>query len=410
MTEKLYWKDPWRASFEAEKATIARFGDKPSIVLAHSLFYPEGGGQLGDTGTLVLGNVSIRVVDTQIDESGVIHHVLESAPSALPVDAPVKGTIDEARRRDHMVQHTAQHALSRALADEGRADTVSARLGATSCTIDVSRPGLPEKDLLRAEDLVNDIIANDLVVKTSFPTAEELEAMPLRRRPKVDSGVRIVEIDGFDITPCGGTHVTRTGQLGQLRIVAVEKYKGMLRITFHAGRRALTDARAKHDALAAAAAELTCGPLDVPSGITKLRSELKAGRAQLDALRTELAEHVAKKILATLPAARDAATPIVLPVSRPNDDVTSLRVLAGKLCEGDARVVALCGAVDPQSGELVLVVQRGPAAKIDCGAFVLAQAKARSGRGGGRSERAEARFPRGTSLEVLAAAASESAK
>lgn len=409
-TEKLYWSDPTRSSFETHGAILSRLGDRPSIVLPATCFYPEGGGQLGDTGTIAFGGVTVRVVDTQIDDGGTIHHLVDQLPTAFDAGAVVKGTIDEARRRDHTVQHTAQHALSRALADEARAETVSARLGATSCTIDVSRPSLPDGDLLRAEDLVNDVIVRDLVVRTLFPTAEELEAMPLRKRPKVDSGVRVVEIDGFDITPCGGTHVTRTGQIGQVRVVGVEKYKGMVRITFHAGKRALADARARHGALAAAAAELTCGPLDVPAGIAKLRAELKTQRALLEATRAELVEHVAKKLLGALPAARDASTPIVLPVMRTNDDVTMLRVLAGKLTEADARVVALCGSPDPQSGELVLVVQRGPAGKLDCGAFVLAQAKARSGRGGGRSERAEGRFPRGTSLEVLAAAAEADAR
>jgi alanyl-tRNA synthetase len=94
----------------------------------------------------------------------------------------------------------------------------------------------------------------------------------------------------------------------------------------------------------------------------------------------------------------------VLPVLRPNDDVSALRVLAGKLAE-DPRVVAITGAVDPATGEVIVVVQRGASAKLDCGAFVQAQARARGGRGGGRPERAEGRFPRGTALEDLASAA-----
>ncbi len=408
-TEKLYWSEPHGTSFETRGVTLSEHEGKASLLLDRTLFYPEGGGQLGDSGTIAIGTSLLRIADTRITDDGTIHHVLaealpESVRELVGPDATARGAIDASRRRDHMVQHTAQHALSRALADEARAETISARLGATTCTIDVGRASIPEIELHRAEDLVNALATSDVTVKAIYPSASELGKLPLRKQPKVagDEVVRIIDIESFDMTPCGGTHCTRTGQIGQVRIVGLEKYKGGLRITFHAGPRALADARAKHAALAAMAADLTCGVLDVPQAVTKLRAEMKAARTQLEGARTELAELLAKQLRAALP---EGERPIVLPVMRPNDDVSALRVLAGKLAE-EPRVVALCGASDPESGELVLVVQRGKAGVLDCGSFVLAQAKARSGRGGGRPERAEGRFPRGTSLEVLAAAAS----
>ncbi len=396
MTEKLYWADPHATSFETTGATLATFGDEPSLVLDRTLFYPEGGGQLGDTGTIEVDGARIDVVDTQIAEDGTIHHVLASAV-AISAGA-VRGTIDAVRRRDHMVQHTAQHALSRALVDVARAETVSARLGSSSCTIDIDRPSVRDVDLHRVEDLVNGLVQSDVAVRALHPTPEELAKMPLRRAPKVSEGVRVIDIEGFDLSPCGGTHCTRTGQIGQARIVAVEKYKGMLRLAFHAGLRALADARAKHDALAAVASELTCGPLDVAAAVTKLRGDLKGARAQLDAVRAELAELVARATLAALPSG-DA--PVVLPLLRADEDANALRLLAGKLA-ADARVVALVGSVDATTGELVLVVQRGASGRLDCGAFIQSQSKALGGRGGGRPERAEGRFPKGTALERLA--------
>jgi alanyl-tRNA synthetase len=219
--------------------------------------------------------------------------------------------------------------------------------------------------------------------------------------------IRIIDIDGFDMTPCGGTHCTRTGQIGQARIVGLEKYKGMLRITFHAGLRALADARSKHDALAAIAAELTCGVLDVPGAVTKLRADLKGVRTQLDAAQTEIADLVARATLDRLQPPSAAAGPVVVPVLRPTGDAAALRLLAGKLAT-DSRVVTLVGGVDPATGELVLVVQRGPAGKLDCGAFIKTQTTALSGRGGGRPERAEGRFPAGTELDALTRAAEAS--
>jgi alanyl-tRNA synthetase len=416
-TEKLYWSDAHATSFETRGAALGKHAGRPSLVLRETLFYPEGGGQLGDLGTLTLGADVLRIADTQV-EDGTIHHVLEGAPPpalaellargpAAAADVTVKGVVDAARRRDHMVQHTAQHALSRALADAVRADTVSARLGLASCTIDVGRPGLSDADLHRAEDLVNAVVMSDVPVVTSFPSPEELSKLELRKQPNAEksaAGVRIVSIEGFDLTPCGGTHCTRTGQIGQVRIVATEKYKGMLRITFHAGTRALVDARTRHDVLAALAADLTCGPQDLLTAVGKLRGEAKGLRDKLDGARHELAELLARGLRDALPV---SPGPHVVPVVRPLDDLAGLRALAVELTK-DPRVVALVAgsaSADESSGELVVVVQRGAGARLDCGAFVQAEAKARGGRGGGRPERAEGRFPRDTSLEALAAAA-----
>ena len=423
-TEKLYWADAHATSFETRGAALASHGGKPSLVLAQTMFYPEGGGQLGDSGTLTVGAHAVRIADTQV-ENGVIHHVVEGAidpalgealaTAAAAADLAVRGAVDEVRRRDHMVQHTAQHALSRALANAARADTVSARLGTATCTIDVGRPGLSDADLHRAEDLVNAVVMSDVPVVTSFPSADELATLDLRKQPNAEksaAGVRIVSIEGFDLTPCGGTHCTRTGQIGQVRIVATEKYKGMLRITFHAGARALADARSRHDVLAVLAADLTCGPQDIPTAVGKLRGEAKALRDKLDAARTELATLVARGLRDALPT---TAGPHVVHVERALDDLAGLRALAVELTK-DVRVVAIVAgssstsvpsttSQDEGGGELVVVVQRGADAKLDCGAFVQAQAKARGGRGGGRPERAEGRFPRGTSLDELATAA-----
>ena len=405
-TEKLYWADAHATSFETRGAALATHSGKPSIVLAQTLFYPEGGGQLGDLGALALsgpGGTVLRVSDTQV-EDGTIHHLIEGEVPALGPELVVTGSVDASRRRDHMVQHTAQHALSRALADAARAPTVSARLGATSCTIDIGRPGLADADLHRAEDLVNAVVMSDVAVVTSFPTPEELAKLDLRKQPNAEksaAGVRVVSIEGFDLTPCGGTHCTRTGQIGQVRIVATEKYKGMLRITFHAGTRALVDARARHELLAALAADLTCGASDLPVAVGKMRSEMKGLREKLDGARLELATLVANRLREALPA---TAGPHVVPAVRALDDLAALRALAIALTE-DPRVVALVAGRDEASGEMMLVVQRGADAKLDCGAFVSAQSKAAGGRGGGRAERAEGRFPQGTSLETLAAAA-----
>jgi len=386
-TEKLYWPEPFATSFEAT-ARPGELAGQRSIVLDRTMFYPESGGQLADTGTLVIAGRTLGVKDVQVDDAGEIHHLVEGPVE--PFDpTPASGTIDSARRRDHMAQHTAQHALSRALVDVARAETVSARLGATSCTIDVEG-ALDDRDVARAEDLVNAVVTDDVAVRQLFPTAEELARMPLRRAPKVDRDVRVIEIEGFDLSPCGGTHCTRTGQIGVVRVVDLERYKGGWRVTFHAGRRALDDARRKQAVLAELARELTCGLLDVGQAVGKLRRELKARQDALSVTRGELVELVAARTLADNPPDPSGTTRIVL--VRPDADVGMLRTLAGRLA-ARPDVVAFCASPDERdSAELLIVVQRGSSATFDCGAWLKATAGAHGGRGGGRPERAEGRL------------------
>jgi len=163
-TEKKYWADPFATAFETRGALATTWEGKPSVVLRETIFYPEGGGQLGDLGELHVGSSIVKVTDTQIDDAGTIHHIVDREVTAGD-DVIVTGSIDVARRRDHMAQHTAQHMLSRALLDEAKAATVSARLGTTSCTIDVDRDAISDVYLHRAEDLVNDVIRSDVNVR-----------------------------------------------------------------------------------------------------------------------------------------------------------------------------------------------------------------------------------------------------
>ena len=122
--------------------------------------------------------------------------------------------------------------LSRALADVALAATVSSRLGETACTIDVDQEVVEERRIAAAEDLTNAIIDDDVPVRAFFPTEEELAALPLRRRPTVSENIRVVAVGDFDVSPCGGTHCTRSAQVGLVHVTGVERYKGKLRISF----------------------------------------------------------------------------------------------------------------------------------------------------------------------------------
>jgi len=392
VTEKLYWKDPFATSFEAEVVAV----EGETVVLDRSLFYPEGGGQLGDRGTLTVAGRALRVRDTQIDDDGRIRHLVDGA---VNVGERVTGTIDRDRRRDHMSQHTGQHVLSRALVEVARAETVSARLGEGSCTIDTDKNALDEATIARAEDLVNDLVMSDVAVRSHFPTPEELAAMPLRRAPKVSTGIRVIEVAGFDFTPCGGTHVASTGQIGPIKVVGVEKYKGGTRVSFAAGRRALVDAREKDAVLRELARAFTCGIGEVPAAVTKLRADLKARTDAFAVARGELMQLLAERLLAAHPV-DPLGTRIV--VTREGDDLATLRALSSALTRRPD-VIAFVASRDV-SGDQLLVVERGAGASFDAGTWFKANVVGKGGRGGGRPERAEGRLPGSVDIAELARA------
>ena len=226
--------------------------------------------------------------------------------------------------------------------------------------------------------------------------------MPLRRAPKVDRDVRVIEIEGFDMSPCGGTHCTRSGQIGLVRVVGLEKYKGGWRVTFHAGRRALDDARKKEAVLNELAREFTCGVFDVGSAVARLRARREGtdGRPGDDAGRAGRAPGRPRPRVAILPrpeARRRSSS------CGNDDDVPMLRTLAGRLASRPD-VVAFCASPDERAGgDWSIVVQRGTGTPFDCGAWLKAVTSEHGGRGGGRPERAEGRLPRVVSLEKLVA-------
>jgi alanyl-tRNA synthetase len=327
-----------------------------------------------------------------------VHHLLDAPLDDALIGRVIHGEVLEARRRDHMAQHTGQHMLSCALLDVANAETVSSRLGSESSTIDLGLPTLDEDKLLAAEDLVNRLVLEDRPVRIHYPSAEALAAMPLRRRPKVDKDIRVIEVVGFDFSPCGGTHCERTGQVGMVRITKTERYKGMTRVTFLAGPRTLLDYRRRDTELREVGRALKCGPLDVMAGITRLRADTLAAQEALGVVRAELMQHLGAALLAAHPVSQSGTTAILS--VRPSDDIDALRALASALTRRPD-VVAFCATRDPASGDYVLVVDRGKDARFDAGAWLKARASEHKGRGGGRPDHAEGRLPGGLDLASL---------
>lgn len=388
-TSRLYFDDPLLGEFEATVVEHGGVGGRPSVVLDRSAFYPEGGGQMADRGTLA----GLAVVDVQVDDSGAVYHVLDGPLPA--VGAVVSGVVDFARRRLHMALHTGQHILSRALVDAASAETVSSRLGDSACTIDVGVPSLAEGLVARAEQLANSIVDDDLLVRAFFPDAEQLARLPLRRAPKVTDRVRVVAVGDFDVTPCGGTHCLRSSQVGLVQVTGLERYKGGTRITFSAGRRAREELAAEAALLRSLAKELSCGSAEVPAALAKLRRELAAAREALGDARAREAEHAARRLLERAKSSGERA----MVASFDGASVELLRAIGTRLSALPEAVALLAGT--SADGVHVLCV-RGPGSSFDCGSFLKRAAAAAGGRGGGRPERAEGRLPAGTDWELVA--------
>ena len=393
-TERLYFSDPFLHRFTGRVVAHGTWNGASSLVLDRTAFYPEAGGQMADRG--LLGGLAVK--DVQVDDAGVIHHVLDVPEGGrLPdVGADLAGEIDKARRRVHMALHTGQHMLSRALVDVANANTVSSRLGETLCTIDVDLDVLDERQVAEAEALVNAVIDDDVRIRSFFPTPDELAALPLRRAPKVTENIRVVQIGDFDVSPCGGTHCTGSAQVGMIRVTGVERYKGKGRVLFSAGPRARSELWSEAGTLRSLGRAFSCGPNDVPTSVEKLRRELTEARETLGVTRARLAELTAAELLSSLEKSPEKRVVAVLDGANPD----YLRVVAARLTKLPEAVVLLAGST-PEG--LSVLITRGSGSTFGCGAFLKKAAEAAGGRGGGRPEHAEGRLPPGTDWPALVA-------
>ncbi len=251
------------------------------------------------------------------------------------------------------------------------------RLGESALTIDVARDRIPDAEIAAAEDLANDLVDDDLAVRAWFPDPGELAALKLRRDPKVAADIRVVAIGDYDYSPCGGTHCARTSQLGAIRVISTERYKGMTRVTFTAGRRARTEMFARDQVLRSLATQFSCGPAEVPLAIEKLRASSATAAAEITALRGRLAD----AIVATL-----AGTGRV--IAAVPGDVEVLRSVAAKLANA-GRDAIICA---PDESGAAVVLFRAAGSSLDCGALWKQMAARAGGRGGGKGERAEGRL------------------
>ncbi len=289
MTKKLYWDDAYTTDFTARILEVIPLASGYKIALDETYFYPEGGGQPADLGSID----GIRVEDVQIEGDTVYHYTKES-PTGKAI---VACRVDFDRRQDLMQQHSAQHILSRAFEELYDANTVGFHLSPQTLTIDLDRP-LGEEALLKAEEKANRIILENRPIIIHYPDAAALAAMPLRKAPKVIEHIRIIEVKDYDFSPCGGTHLKSTGEIGLIKITKSEGYKNGTRLFFNAGWRSFRDYHEKNQELLKVSQDLSVKPLEVHKAVAGKELELRACIREIETLKEELLGHTLDSLVA----------------------------------------------------------------------------------------------------------------
>jgi alanyl-tRNA synthetase len=376
MTERLYYRDCYLREFSARVVDTAENGRR--VYLDRTAFYPTSGGQPFDAGSL--GGVPVRDV---IDEEDRIAHVME-AP--VPV-GEVQGLVDWERRYDHMQQHTGQHLLSAVLEELFKIRTVSFHLGSDVSTIDVDAASLTPEQIERAEERCAEVIAQARPVRITFEDASA--TLELRKASERTGTLRIVSIENLDRSACGGSHVRSRAEIGMVLTGKTEKIRGITRLEFVCGNRALRRARADYRLLAAIGRTLSVPPEQGPELISGLIEKNKSLEKTTQRLAAELARREGKELY--LAATPDADGIRRLVQRGPIDDAMRARAQAFVAGEKSA-FLAVCG--QPPSLLLAASADSG----IHAGDRIKAAVAASGGRGGGNAQLGQGSVPDAAAL------------
>ena len=358
-----YETDTYQTAFEAQVIDTMDVDGHQGVILDRTLFYPTGGGQPHDTGTLHAAGV----IDVIEEDEAVIHIVDGSVPAGS-----VTGKVDWERRFDHMQQHTGQHVLSQAFLHVLDAGTIGFHMGEDLVTLDLAASGLTWGKIRRVEEEANRVVYQNRPVRVHEATKESLEQFPLRKPPVVEGTIRILEIDQYDWSACCGTHVRATGEIGLIKVVRFEKYKQGSRVTFLCGYRALKAMQQKTEILETAARRLTFGETQLVEGIDKLLDQQKRLRkAEKELLVYEAAERSAR--------ARSIGETLFDHELFRKRDVKSVLALCRQMT-GNAKTVCLYGV----EGERAVVIagqsEKGP---LDLRSLANSVSELLKGKGGG---------------------------
>lgn len=391
MKELLYYQDAMQQEFTA---TVVRTGSEPDgrqyVVLSNTAFYPTGGGQPHDTGTL--NNTNVIDVEKIDDE---IRHYIEGEASTL--SGEVHGKLNWKRRFDHMQQHAGQHILTAAFVELFDAPTVSFHLGSEQVTIDIAVDSLSNEQLAAAEARANAIILENRPIETKWITEQQLADYNLRKEVAVTGAIRLVIIPDFDYNGCGGTHPTSTGQVSAIKILGTEKMKGNVRVSFVCGGRVLAELAMRKTVLADVARQLSVPETEAATALTKLLASQKATEKALVAAREELLTYEAKAL-----AASDTH---IIALAFHNRTIQELQKLARFIVAERADVIALL--VSENEDKLQFVAARGTQVDTSMKELATNVLPCINGKGGGSDQMVQGGGERIIACEQLLTAMQE---
>lgn len=401
MTDRLYYDDSFLYGFDAEVRSVVET-PRPAVILDRTAFYPTSGGQVHDTGWLVLADEKHRVTEVVDAEDGRVVHYLDAPLKNVQPGTPVHGDIDAARRRDHMQQHSAQHVLSAAFVRLFNMPTVSFHMADDYCSIDLDAPLLSKEQVESAERLTNEIVLENRLVDIRFVTRDEAANLGLRKLPPTERDkLRLIDIRDFDLTACGGTHVNRTGQIGGVLLRKTEKVRQGYRVEFVAGQRAVATARRDFNTLTETAALFSAHIYDVPQQARKSLEESRSLRKDFEQSREELAAAQAATLLAETPESHGRKL-IVRTFS--DRDLNFLKLLAQKLTRESPSVIALLATESPQPA---VVFAQSAGQPDDMGKLLKETLAKLGGRGGGSKDLAQGGAPTAQGLSAALTAAAQ---
>jgi len=390
-TERIYYFEPHRTEFDAQVLEVVDRDGTAAAILDRTAFYPTGGGQPHDTGSLE----GVRVCDVLEGDDGQVLHVLSAEPPFAAGDR-VHGKVDGERRLDHLQQHSGQHLLSAAFLKVADAPTQSFHLGSETCTIDLGLTENVDSSVREAVDLSNRVIFEDRPMTVQILSEEEARRLPLRKEVPVEGDVRVISIADFDTTPCGGTHAQRTGEILMLAVLRAERYKKGTRVEFVAGGRVHRTLMAM-TAEAEAVGELISAPRGQRAEtLTMLLDERKAELRRFRAL-AERAAQLEAAALAT-------AAPEGQIIRRIFEDRSAEEVAALARALADRKRTALLGAVEGAAAKVMVAIPGEPHA----GKLLQPLASSFGGRGGGGAHFAQAGGLTAETLEPLLTALQQS--
>lgn len=387
-TRRLFFEDADILEFDARVVERRICEGMPAVILDRTAFYAESGGQPWDLGTI--GGVPVLKV---IEDGEVLVHILERPLTA----DDVRGEVDGTRRLDHSRQHSGQHVLSQSFLEVLNGETRSFHMGETSSTLEIGIASATDEALDRVERRANGVVFQDRPVRNYLVEPERIGEIPLRRPPKVAGTVRVVEIEDFDYSACGGTHVRRTGEIGLIKITGIEKIRGNLRFTFLCGGRALADYQFKNRVLRELTGRFNVPERDVSASMDKLAGELKAARKALRAADERAAAMEARDL------AGRARGPIIAAVF-PERTPEAVRALALNLVRMGTYVVLLACRTEARSH---FVLARSESLDVDLRTLVPLLGPLVQGKGGGSPALVEIAGERGADLAAALVRAEE---